>query len=32
MTIMRAKIGDIEDDLLVNLYTRLGGDAREALY
>jgi len=32
MTIMRAKIGDIQDDLLVNLYARLGGDTKEALY
>lgn len=32
MTIMRAKVGDVEDDLLVNLYARLGGDTKEALY
>ncbi len=32
MTIMRAKVGDIEDDLLANLYARLGGDTKEALY
>jgi phage tail protein X len=32
MTIMRAKVGDIQDDLLVNLYARLGGDTKEALY
>jgi roadblock/LC7 domain-containing protein len=32
MTIMRAKVGDVQDDLLVNLYARLGGDTREALY
>jgi roadblock/LC7 domain-containing protein len=32
MTIMRAKIGDIEDDLLVNLYAKIGGDTKEALY
>ena len=32
MTIMRAKVGDIRDDLLVNLYARLGGDTKEALY
>jgi roadblock/LC7 domain-containing protein len=32
MTIMRAKVGDVQDDLLVNLYSRLGGDTREALY
>ena len=29
MTIMRAKVGD---DLLVNLYSRIGGDVKEALY
>jgi hypothetical protein len=29
---MRAKIGDIEDDLLVNLYAKIGGDTKEALY
>lgn len=32
MTIMRAKVGDVRDDLLVNLYSKLGGDTREALY
>jgi len=32
MTIMRAKVGDVQDDLLVNLYSKLGGDTREALY
>ena len=32
MTIMRAKVGDVQEDLLVNLYSRLGGDTREALY
>jgi roadblock/LC7 domain-containing protein len=32
MTIMRAKVGNIQDDLLANLYARLGGDTREALY
>jgi roadblock/LC7 domain-containing protein len=32
MTIMRAKVGDIHDDLLVNLYAKLGGDTHEALY
>ena len=32
MVIMRAKVGDVEDDLLVNLYARLGGDTKEALY
>ncbi len=32
MTIMRAKVGDVQDDLLVNLYARLGGDVKEALY
>ena len=32
MTIMRAKVGDVQDDLLANLYARLGGDTREALY
>jgi len=32
MTIMRAKVGDVESDLLVNLYARLGGNTKEALY
>jgi roadblock/LC7 domain-containing protein len=32
MTIMRAKVGDVQDDLLANLYARLGGDTKEALY
>lgn len=32
MTIMRAKVGDVGDDLLVNLYAKLGGDTKEALY
>ena len=32
MTIMRAKIGDVQDDLLATLYAGLGGDTREALY
>lgn len=32
MTILRAKVGDVQDDLLPNLYARLGGDIREALY
>lgn len=32
MTILRAKVGDVQDDLLPNLYARLGGDTREALY
>jgi roadblock/LC7 domain-containing protein len=32
MTIMRAKVGDVQEDLLVSLYARLGGDTREALY
>jgi roadblock/LC7 domain-containing protein len=32
MTIMRAKVGDVQDDLLVNLYARIGGDTKEALY
>ncbi len=32
MTIMRAKVGDVQDDLLVNLYAKLGGDINEALY
>lgn len=32
MTIMRAKVGDLGDDLLVNLYARIGGDVKEALY
>ena len=32
MTIMRAKVGDIGEDLMVSLYARLGGDTKEALY
>lgn len=32
MTIMRAKVGDVGDDLLANLYAKLGGDTKEALY
>jgi roadblock/LC7 domain-containing protein len=32
MTIMRAKVGDVQDDLLVNLYARIGGNTKEALY
>ncbi|MHB8915175.1 MAG: DUF2173 family protein, partial [Thiobacillus sp.] len=32
MTIMRAKVGDIHDDLLMNLYAKIGGDVKEALY
>lgn len=32
LTLMRAKVGDVRDDLLVDLYARLGGDTREALY
>lgn len=32
MTIMRAKIGDVGDDLLASLYARIGGDVKEALY
>ncbi|MGA7180069.1 MAG: DUF2173 family protein [Thiobacillaceae bacterium] len=32
MTIMRAKVGDIGDDLLVSLYAKIGGDVNEALY
>jgi len=32
MVIMRAKVGDVQDDLLANLYARLGGDTNEALY
>lgn len=32
MTIMRAKVGDVHEDLLVNLYNKIGGDTREALY
>jgi roadblock/LC7 domain-containing protein len=32
MTIMRAKVGDIRDDLLANLYSKIGGDTKEALY
>jgi len=26
------KSGDVQDDLLANLYARLGGDTNEALY
>jgi roadblock/LC7 domain-containing protein len=32
MTIMRAKVGDVQDDLLPNLYAKLGGNTKEALY
>ena len=32
MTIMRAKVGNVQDDLLASLYARLGGDTKEALY
>lgn len=32
MTIMRAKVGDVHDDLLANLYNKIGGDTHEALY
>jgi roadblock/LC7 domain-containing protein len=32
MTIMRAKVGDLQGDLLVNLYAKLGGNTKEALY
>jgi hypothetical protein len=32
MTIMRAKVGDLQDNVLVNLYAKLGGDVKEALY
>lgn len=32
LTIMRAKVGDIGDDLLVAMYAKLGGDVKEALY
>jgi roadblock/LC7 domain-containing protein len=32
MAIMRAKVGNLQGDLLVNLYARLGGDTQEALY
>jgi roadblock/LC7 domain-containing protein len=32
MTIMRAKVGDVHGDLLVNLYAKLGGNTKEALY
>jgi roadblock/LC7 domain-containing protein len=32
MTIMRAKVGDLGDDLLASLYARIGGDVKEALY
>ncbi|HEY0663865.1 MAG TPA: DUF2173 family protein [Thiobacillaceae bacterium] len=32
MSILRAKVGDVREDLLVNLYAKLGGDTREALY
>lgn len=29
---MRAKVGDVQEDLLANLYAKLGGDVKEALY
>ncbi|MGO9444894.1 MAG: DUF2173 family protein [Thiobacillaceae bacterium] len=32
MTILRAKVGDLGDDLLVSLYAKIGGDVKEALY
>lgn len=32
MTIMRAKVGDVQEDLLVNLYNKIGGDVKEALF
>lgn len=32
MTVMRAKVGDIVDDPLVFLYSKLGGDVNESLY
>jgi roadblock/LC7 domain-containing protein len=32
MMIMRAKVGDVGDDLLVNMYAKIGGDVKEALY
>lgn len=32
MMLLRAKVGDIHDDLLANLYAKIGGDTKEALY
>ena len=32
MTIMRAKVGDIEENPLVYMYAKLGGDVNEKLY
>lgn len=32
MTIMRAKVGDIEENPLVYMYAKLGGDVKEQLY
>src|SRR3569833_2751685 len=32
MTIMRAKVGDVQDDLLVNLYDTLERDTKEEMY
>lgn len=32
MTIMRAKIGDLEENPLVYMYAKLGGDVKEQLY
>jgi roadblock/LC7 domain-containing protein len=32
MTIMRAKVGDIEENPLVYMYAKIGGDVNEKLY
>lgn len=32
MTIMRAKVGDIEENPLVYMYAKIGGDVNERLY
>lgn len=32
MTILRAKVGDIHENLLTNLYAKIGGNTQEALY
>jgi roadblock/LC7 domain-containing protein len=32
MAAMRARVGDVQEDLLANLYAKLGGDVKEALY
>lgn len=32
MTVMRAKVGDIQESALVYMYAKIGGDVHEALY